>query len=360
METRPILDIIGLLLSLAAGSVVALTGLRPGGRRPYLSLVFLEVGLYFLTDFITSVSEPSYLSAILSFASALYGLPSLYLFARSFSGEPERPVLIHYIPAILNLPLGTLLAVLYVRNGFVGGLWAAFHIAALEIAQTLQLILYGRSALGFARNREGDWPRRAAIAVICGYGAFIILNWVQFGIAIANDILGRRVFSLSKIDILPVLIALLLAWTLGLCLLWQRDYSSQENREERKYGGRPLPEREAANLIAKVRDLLASAPDLSSKAVDPRSLASRAGEPYYLLSRAVNEKLGMSVSDLVNEYRLEKAKKLLAESGDLGILEVGLEAGFQAKSTFNEVFRKKVGMSPREYREERKREAGTR
>lgn len=32
------------------------------------------------------------------------------------------------------------------------------------------------------------------------------------------------------------------------------------------------------------------------------------------------------------------------------MLDVALESGFQAKSTFNDVFRKATGMSPSEYR----------
>jgi AraC-like DNA-binding protein len=177
-------------------------------------------------------------------------------------------------------------------------------LLAILTAQTVQLVLYGRAAL---RSAGG----------------------------------GRGVAAVN----------LLLAWTLGLCLLWERDYASPEGSERRKYGGRPLPRRDAEALLRRARSFLEAAEDLSSDEVEPRGIAAGLGVPYYIFSRAVNETLGTSVSDLLNEYRIERAKKLLAGRPDLGILEIGLASGFQAKSTFNEVFRRRVGRSPRQFRE---------
>jgi len=82
----------------------------------------------------------------------------------------------------------------------------------------------------------------------------------------------------------------------------------------------------------------------------PRQLAERIREPYYLVSRAVNEGEGKTVADLVNEYRILRAKELLSGRPEATILEIAMDSGFQVKSTFNEVFKRTTGMTPGEFR----------
>lgn len=206
--------------------------------------------------------------------------------------------------------------------------------------------------LSRAREREGasPWPRRIIIAALAGYGSFLALSWTGFGFSLASELLDRAVPMPEGVGTSSLVVTVLLVWTIGLCALWGRDYAEVRKAEGPKYGGRPLPEREAGAIVRRLRALLAAESDLSSPSVEPRRLAARLGEPYYLLSRAVNEGAGMSVSDLVNEFRLERATRLLLEEPGTAILDVALDAGFQAKSTFNDVFRKRMGMSPSEYR----------
>lgn len=55
--------------------------------------------------------------------------------------------------------------------------------------------------------------------------------------------------------------------------------------------------------------------------------------------------------EYLNTYRLEKACGLLAKSNDSGtITEIALACGFNSSSYFAEIFRKKKGCSPREYK----------
>ncbi len=78
-------------------------------------------------------------------------------------------------------------------------------------------------------------------------------------------------------------------------------------------------------------------------------LARRAGIPSRQISAAINRILGRNVSQVVNEYRIEEAKRLLADA-TLPITTVMLEAGFQTKSNFNREFQRVVGMTPSDYR----------
>ena len=83
-----------------------------------------------------------------------------------------------------------------------------------------------------------------------------------------------------------------------------------------------------------------------------QQLAEKVRLPAYQVSQAINEGLNKTFYDLVNGYRVEEAKRLLADekNSNFTILSVGFEAGFNSKTTFNTVFKKFTGMTPTEYR----------
>lgn len=354
MEARLILSICGLCLALLAAVAVLIASRRPGGRRPFLAAVFLEAFLYFLAELIAAIWGKTAMALVLNFGSALYSLPSLYFFARESFGEKETPILGHYIPALANAVIGSGLALNAAAHDYRAGWITAIYLVGIELGQTVQLFVYGGSALRLASGKKEEgaspWPKRAILAALAGYGGFLALSWAGFGFSLASELLDRPVPVPEGVGTSSLIVTVLLAWTLGLCALWGKDYADQRKAAGQKYGGRPLSEREAADLLSRLRAILDAEKDLGAPSVEPRRLAARLGEPYYILSRAVNEGGGMTVSDLVNEYRVERAKRLLLERPGDGVLEVALEAGFQAKSTFNDVFRKATGMSPSEYR----------
>ena len=67
------------------------------------------------------------------------------------------------------------------------------------------------------------------------------------------------------------------------------------------------------------------------------------------ISETLSQHLGVNFFDFVNSHRTAEAKRLLTET-DLSILEVGLEVGFNSRSTFNAAFKKHVGSPPSTYR----------
>jgi len=70
--------------------------------------------------------------------------------------------------------------------------------------------------------------------------------------------------------------------------------------------------------------------------------------PSYLSGHFKRE-TGMGFSEFVNEQKINKSKDLL-EKTNLRLLEIADLCGFEDQSYFTKVFSKRVGMSPREYR----------
>jgi len=62
---------------------------------------------------------------------------------------------------------------------------------------------------------------------------------------------------------------------------------------------------------------------------------------------------GKSVSEIIETRKLTEARNLLLNS-DLSVSEIGFELGYNEKSYFSRVFRKKTGLSPTEFRSEMK------
>ena len=71
------------------------------------------------------------------------------------------------------------------------------------------------------------------------------------------------------------------------------------------------------------------------------------------LSQLINKISGKNFSDYVNTLRIEDAKIKLKDPkfNHYTILSIGLEAGFNSKSTFYSAFKKHTGLSPKEYRD---------
>ena len=70
------------------------------------------------------------------------------------------------------------------------------------------------------------------------------------------------------------------------------------------------------------------------------------------LSEVINTQLGKNFYDFVNGYRIGEVQRRLADpqNAHLTVLAIGLDAGFNSKSSFNAVFKKHVKMTPSQYR----------
>ena len=70
------------------------------------------------------------------------------------------------------------------------------------------------------------------------------------------------------------------------------------------------------------------------------------------LSRIINQSFNKKFSDFINGYRIGEIKLNLVDPkyDHYNILSIGLEAGFNSKSSFYAIFKKKTGMNPIQYK----------
>ena len=70
------------------------------------------------------------------------------------------------------------------------------------------------------------------------------------------------------------------------------------------------------------------------------------------LSRIINSEMGNGFPDYINALRVKEAKRYLTnpEFSNYTLVAIGLEAGFNSKTTFNHAFKKLTGLTPSEFK----------
>ena len=82
------------------------------------------------------------------------------------------------------------------------------------------------------------------------------------------------------------------------------------------------------------------------------NLAKQVHESTHHVSQVINEKMGKNFFELLAQYRVESAKKLLSgsEKDTLTIEEIAEKVGYNSKSAFNTTFKKLTGQTPSQYK----------
>ena len=82
------------------------------------------------------------------------------------------------------------------------------------------------------------------------------------------------------------------------------------------------------------------------------TLASKLGIAKHYVSQVINQHYNVNFFEYINMLRIEEAKQLLIVSNKkaMNIIEVAYTVGYNTKNTFNTAFRRIVGVTPTEYR----------
>ena len=91
-----------------------------------------------------------------------------------------------------------------------------------------------------------------------------------------------------------------------------------------------------------------------AEALSIEFLAGRLGYSKYYLSALFKKETGCSIGDYIKIARVERAKVLLA-STNINVESIWETVGFSSRSVFGKAFHSVVGMTPREYRDQKLR-----
>jgi AraC-like DNA-binding protein len=113
-----------------------------------------------------------------------------------------------------------------------------------------------------------------------------------------------------------------------------------------------LPESELLEIVRKAESVMLDEKPFLNFEFGLKEMAEKMVITERLLSQAVNECRNQNINDFINSYRIEEAKRIIANNCDpkMTFLEVAFESGFNSKSSFYLVFKKSTGLTPSEFK----------
>ncbi|HEY0612197.1 MAG TPA: helix-turn-helix domain-containing protein [Chitinophaga sp.] len=343
-------------------------------------------------------SRPNRFLGVLILLIALACL-NLYLFESPwFTNEPVLNLLGNLIPMVIVMPVGPLLY-FYIKSSmdpsFRLGRKERLHFlpVIIDVVPELTTVIYFTGLLtGLIASPPQPWgrfiddynvyadiPRWGSITLylwlsaryLAGSGTehnayrqwlqqfirlFLVFQAIWFVYLVPYVIPSLTNKVLDTVDWYPVYIPLvILIYCLGL-----KGYlmAPEEAPASRKTVAPPPAElvEEAVPLLRKAmeQDRLYLEPDLNLAL-----LSRHTGLPQKTISLVLNQHLQKSFNEFVNGYRVEAFKQKInqPEQDNMTILALALDAGFNSQATFQRAFRSNTGMSPREYMNQRLKEA---
>lgn len=114
----------------------------------------------------------------------------------------------------------------------------------------------------------------------------------------------------------------------------------------------PMPQQESNNeLMTRITQLIEEKRLYLNPELKVTDVAEALGTNRNVVSACINAQ-GRTFNQLVNDYRLQHAKKLLQQMPDIKISTAGMESGFANEVTFFRVFKDATGMTPKEWVEQ--------
>ena len=120
---------------------------------------------------------------------------------------------------------------------------------------------------------------------------------------------------------------------------------------EVKYVNSRLKGEQVSCIIKSLQDAMARQVFLDP-AITIDKLADLLSCHKHHLSQVLNDKLGVSFNEYINQKRIEASKQMLSDPAHdhFTIASIAYDSGFNSLSTFNDVFKKTTRVTPSQYR----------
>ena len=106
-----------------------------------------------------------------------------------------------------------------------------------------------------------------------------------------------------------------------------------------------------AKIRAHAKHYLRTEHHYADENINRKQIADALGTNEKYLADAIrNQCEGQTVTDFINDIRLNIARNLLLDEPDLTIESIAQESGFQSRTTLFRLFQRNYGMSPSEFR----------
>lgn len=351
----------------------------PRERRAHrwLIVAFLALALNALGDAVQSFGLERPLALLLPVASSALLLmgPAIWLYARSLTeATPLRGAWRHFVPAglltLLLIPEALNPPPMPLAEPAGPGDRLAIYLLALHLgsylALTVRRVRASRRALmdelSALEGRTLGW-----LLYTAGLFALVLVTWVaSAGLPPAASFALTSALLAASLALAGVNGVRQLHVRAGLPAVPEHAApaptpepaatapgTAPAPAPETRYARSALDDATATRLRAALHQAMATTHPYLNPDLTLGDLARRVGATPHQLSQLFTVHLGETFYDFVNRHRVEAVKARLADPAAAGrsVLELGFEAGFGSKSTFNTTFRRLTGASPSEFRD---------
>ncbi|MFQ6599642.1 helix-turn-helix domain-containing protein [Flavobacterium sp. C3NV] len=278
--------------------------------NPHLSNIFIQIGLS---------------------ACVLIG-PFLYLYLKSYKKEEKLNWAKHVISYLTAI---TILGFFYpyVEHRAIWSNWIVCVIYSQWFIYIVLSFKYLRPI--FIKIKEKETLKRIDVWFLSIYFGVAFI-WLAYSMAAYTSYI---VGALSFTFILYLIVLL---------LIFKTNSESTFFNEKEKYKNKEI-DKETLHLIDQKLLVIIEKELFLNPNFSLEEAAKELKVTKHILSQYINEVLGKSFSNLIKEYRIEKAKKLLETETNYTIENLGYDSGFNSKSAFFTAFKKTTGLTPAEY-----------
>ncbi|MCB0684644.1 MAG: helix-turn-helix transcriptional regulator [Saprospiraceae bacterium] len=320
-------------------------------RLALVVFAFAAILASYLTIWTGYESSFPYLRNLWPFLTYLVG-PSLYLYLKDTFQEEYtfRKAALHYLlPAFCGLlTLPAFLADLGWPTGLPRDLYL---VASSPTLLTGHLLLYATLVYAMTRN---EWQVDANIKIWTNIVAWGLIAYTAA--FISYFVLVRCSFFNPEWDYAISLVMALGILTIAYMGLLQRKVFRSEPIGRflpvAKYRTSGLTPGASESIKRRLERLLTEEQVFKENELRLDDLAAYLDIGRHQLSQVINQHYGVNFFELINRYRVEHVKRLLADPAysQYTIIQIAYEAGFNNKASFNRYFKKEIGITPSAYR----------
>ena len=308
----------------------------------YFALFLLVVGLQLTLKVVSKVylMDNFYGPYKMSYHLPFLIGPLLYLYIRAhYRNKFQWSDLLHFIPFVA---MGV---IIFVFGGILK--FRALHPITEGTLQFISLAIYVRMALRLNHTQLSQFIKVVAVAetIIIIILPLMRLYYGQF----------------PDVRLLFIVLTLLIYWIsyqlisrVDLFLAEEISQISVEFARSTKYAHSTLKSEEADRIEKNLLEIMRKEKLFLDCGLTIDALAGKLNTSRHHLSQVINERLKKTYSDYMNELRLEEVCSRLVDpvNAKYTIAGIALDSGFSSVSGFNDVFKKRFGLTPSKYRDQ--------
>lgn len=336
-----------LLFGALQGGLLSLWLLRNQGKRLsniYFALFLIIIGLQLTFKVITKSWLMDYVRFPYLFSYNLPYLvgPLLFLYIKARKENRfSKPDLLHFIPFAFSL-LGAFLAATFWFYAF------SFNPYTVAIMQIISLSSYGYVSL-----RLGSLQLKRFIFMVVMAEIIIVVT-----LAVMQMYHPR----FPDVRLLFLVLTMLIYWISYKAISKPDLFIEMETSpilsfglaKNPKYAHSSLKAEEAIRIENSLHQLMLRDKLFLDSSLTVDSLATKLSTSRHHLSQVLNERIKKPYGDFITDLRLEEARRRLSNPANFRytIAAMALDSGFSSVSSFNDVFKKRYGITPSKFRDQ--------